>query len=229
MPLDVQLERFQALLVAMLKQHLDDFGGNPLCSLIGAGKSSPDRAAFYNGALVRYLDFNDSFLAKHETCHPSDNVSAVLAASEYANASGKEFLTALAIAYQVQCRLSEEAPVRKKGFDHTTQGAYAAAAGVAKALKLSETQIANAIAMSAVANNALRVTRTGALSHWKGLAYPNTAFSATHAAFLALRGVTGPLEVFEGNKGFKEAISGPFTINWEKENLECPQNNYKKI
>jgi 2-methylcitrate dehydratase PrpD len=42
------------------------------------------------------------------------------------------------------------------------------------------------------------------------LAYPNTAFGATHAAFLARRGITGPLEVFEGNKGFIEALAGPF-------------------
>ena len=92
-----------------------EFGGLPFCTLIGGGKSSPDRAAFYNGALVRYLDFNDSFLAKGETCHPSDNIASVLAASEYADASGKEFLVSLALAYQVQCRLSEVAPVRDRG------------------------------------------------------------------------------------------------------------------
>ncbi len=207
-------------LILMLKEHLEDFDGKPIASIIGGHKAAPDRAAFFNGALIRYLDFNDSFLAKKETCHPSDNIAAILAASEYANSSGKDFLVALGCAYQVQCRLSEEAPVRHKGFDHTTQGAYAIAAGAAKALKLSSEKIANAVAIAACANNALRVTRTGALSHWKGLAYPNTAFSATHAAFLAMRGVTGPLEVFEGNKGFWEAISGPFSIAWEKENLE---------
>src|SRR5262249_41369788 len=54
-----------------------------------------------------------------------------------------------------------------------------------------------------------------------GLAYPNTAFAATHAAFLALRGVTGPREVFEGNKGFKDSISGPFHIDWSKEGLDA--------
>src|SRR5690349_5367689 len=67
----------------MLRIHTEDFGGTPLVSLIGGGRTSPDRAAFYNGALVRYLDYNDSFLAKNETCHPSDNLSAVLAACEY--------------------------------------------------------------------------------------------------------------------------------------------------
>jgi 2-methylcitrate dehydratase len=171
--------------IKLLREHLEEFGGRPLATMIGDGRTAPDRAAFYNSALIRYLDFNDSFLAKGETCHPSDNVGAVLTASEYAGTSGKEFLTAMAVAYQLQCRLSEVAPVRAKGFDHVTQGAYAAAAGVARALRLDVQQTAHAIAISGTAFNALRVTRTGRLSHWKGLAYPNTAFSATYAAFLA--------------------------------------------
>jgi 2-methylcitrate dehydratase len=206
--------------IGYIRAHLDEFGGKPLATLIGGGKTSPDRAAFYNGALVRYLDFMDSYLAKGETCHPSDNLGAVLAAAEYADQDGETFLSALAVAYQVQSRLCDVAPVRAKGFDHTVQGAYAVAAGVARALRLDAEKTANAIAMSGTCNNALRVTRTGALSHWKGLAYPNTAFVGTHVAFLAYRGITGPEEVFEGNKGFKEAIAGPFEIDWSKENLE---------
>jgi 2-methylcitrate dehydratase len=197
-----------------------ELGGRPRCALIGGGRTAPDRAAFHNGALSRYLDFMDSYLAPGETCHPSDNLAAVLAAAELSGASGADFLTALAVAYQVQCRLSDVAPVRAKGFDHTVQGAYAAAAGVAKALALPVEQIANAIAISGTANNALRVTRTGALSHWKGLAYPNVAMAAMQAALLAAHGITGPAEVFEGNKGFRETIAGPFAIDWAKEDLE---------
>src|SRR5258707_11648090 len=188
--------------IKMLHAQLEDFGGNPLVTLIGGGKTAPDRAAFYNAALVRYLDYNDSFLARGETCHPSDNLGAVLAAGEYAGKSGKDFLTALAVAYQVQCRLSELAPVRARGFDHTTQGAYAAAAGAARALGLDKDQAANAIAISGTANNALRVTRTGRLSNWKGLAYPNKVFGAVHATFMAIRGITGPMKCLEGNKAF---------------------------
>jgi len=212
----------------MLCAQLEDFGGNPLVTLIGGGKTAPDRAAFYNSALVRYLDYNDSYLAKNETCHPSDNLGAVLAASEYARGSGKTFLTALAVAYQVQCRLSDVAPVRAKGFNHTTQGAYAIAAGVAKALGLTEVQTAHAIAISGMANNALRVTRTERLSHLKGLAYPNMAFNATHAAFLAMRGIAGPLEVFEDNEGFMEAIAGQFALDWQRENLEAVRHTSVK-
>ena len=66
------------------------------------GRTSPDRAALYHGVLVRYLDFNDSYLAKGETCHPGDSLGAVLAAAEYAKVSGKDLLAALVVAYQVR-------------------------------------------------------------------------------------------------------------------------------
>lgn len=67
--------------VRAIREHTADFGGNPLATLIGGGKTSPDRAAFFNGAAVRYLDFNDCFLGRGEACHPSDNLAPVLAAA----------------------------------------------------------------------------------------------------------------------------------------------------
>lgn len=206
--------------VQILLKYIEELGESGHCTLIGGGRTTPDRAALFNGALIRYLDFNDSYLAKGETCHPSDNIGAVLAASEFSGKSGKELLTALAVSYQVHTRLSDVAPVRHKGFDHTTQGSYAVAAGVSKALLLDHEKTANAIGISGTAFNALRVTRTGRISHWKGLAFPNTAFCGTHAAFMARGGITGPIEVFEGNKGFFDSIAGKFEIDWSKEDLE---------
>jgi len=204
-----------------VRREVEEMGGHPLCTLIGGGYTSPDRAAFHNAAAVRYLDFNDSFMAPGETCHPSDNLGPVLAAVELAGGNGRDVLVSLAVAYQVQCRLSEVAPVRARGFDHVTQGAYAVAAGTARGLGLDAAATANAIAIAGTAFNALRVTRTGSLSNWKGLAYPNTAFGAVHAAFLARAGVTGPAEVFEGNKGFMETIAGHFSIDWASEGLDA--------
>lgn len=206
--------------VELIRKQVEEFDGEGSCTLIGGGRAAPDRASFYNGALVRYLDFNDSYLSKGETCHPSDNLASVLAAVEYSNGTGRDLMTALAVAYQVQCRLSDVAPVRAAGFDHTTQGSYAVAAGVSKALGLNPTQTANAIAICGTAFNALRVTRTGMLSQWKGLAYPNTSACCTFVTLLAMRGVTGPLEVFEGEKGFMDAIAGYFQIDWSLENLD---------
>jgi 2-methylcitrate dehydratase len=206
--------------VRLVRAQVEEFDGSGPCSLVGGGSAAPDRAAFHNSALVRYLDFNDSYLAKDETCHPSDNLGAVLAAAEYAGASGRDFLAALALAYQVQCRLSDVAPVRDAGFDHVTQGAYAVAAGCSRALGLDPTRTAHAIAIAGTAFNALRVTRTGRLSHWKGLAYPNVAGAVMRTTLLARRGITGPLEVFEGEKGFMDAVAGYFELSWEAEDLE---------
>src|SRR5699024_8806960 len=203
-----------------IRELLQEQGGTPSATMIGGGQTTPERAAFYNSALSRYLDFMDSYLAPGETCHPSDNLGAVLAGAEPVGATGAELLTALAVAYQVHSRLSDEAPGRHAGFDHTTQGAYAAAASAAKAMRLPVEQIAHAVAIAGTANNALRVTRTGNLSHWKGLAYPHVAKEGTFAALLASRGITGPEEVFEGNKGFKDSIAGDFTIDWSTEDLE---------
>ncbi|MDN5896858.1 MAG: MmgE/PrpD family protein [Brevibacterium aurantiacum] len=198
---------------------IEDLDAGQGATLIGGGHTSPDHAAFFNSALSRYLDFMDAYLAKDETNHPSDNMGAVLAAAEHADASGADFLTAFAVAYQIHARLSDVAPVRDLGFDHTTQGAFAASAASAKALGLNAEQIAHAAAMAGTANVALRVTRTGDLSHWKGLAYPHVSKEGVFDALLAAHGITGPAQVFEGNKGFK-ALAGDFDLDWSAEDLE---------
>jgi 2-methylcitrate dehydratase len=207
--------------VRMIRGYINELGGTGSCTLIGGGSADVDRAAFYNSALIRYLDFNDSYLARGETCHPSDNLGAILSAGEYIGATGGDLMTALAVAYQIQCRLSDVAPVRARGFDHTVQGAYGVAAGVARILQLDPSQTANAIAVSGTAFNALRVTRTGKLSHWKGLAYPNLAACCTRATLMARCGITGPLEVIEGEKGLMDAITGYFQLSWSEEDLGC--------
>src|SRR5699024_746646 len=145
--------------IKRIKEMTEELGGNEQVTLIGGGKTNPLHASFYNGALIRYLDFNDSYLAKNETCHPSDNIAPVLAGAEYTDASGRDFLLALAIAYQIQCQLSDVAPVRDQGFDHTVQGEYGAASGISRAMKLNKEQIANAIAIAGTGFNSLRVTR----------------------------------------------------------------------
>src|SRR5207237_2650539 len=118
--------------VALLRDQVEEFDGKGVCTLIGGGRAAVDRASFYNGALVRYLDFNDSYLSKGETCHPSDHLAPVLAAVEYSNGSGRDLLTALAVCYQVQCRLSDVDPVRAAGLVLPTQGSYAVAVGGSK-------------------------------------------------------------------------------------------------
>jgi 2-methylcitrate dehydratase len=200
----------------IIREQVLEFGGEKICTLISGGKTSPDRAAFFNGTLLRYLDFMDSYLGVGQTCHPSDNLAAVLAAAEYARASGKDFLTAFAVAYEIQCRLIDSAPAEKVGFDHIIHLSYSAAAGAAKALGLKKEKIANAVAISGTAYQGLEVTRAGVLSNWKGLASANTGFGATHVSFLAKNGITGPMAVFEGPGGLFNAVRKKFSIRWKE-------------
>src|SRR5438132_930034 len=55
--------------VHAVREQVDQFGGAGGCTLIGGGQTAPDRAAFHNGALLRYLDFMDNYLGKKQSCH----------------------------------------------------------------------------------------------------------------------------------------------------------------
>ncbi len=92
--------------VACVEQAKQFGGSDARCTLIGGGNANVVYAASANTALVRYVDLMDSYLGPVSLCHPSDNVGAVLAACEHAGRSGKEFLTALAVAYQVESELT---------------------------------------------------------------------------------------------------------------------------
>lgn len=176
-----------------------------------AHRTTPDLAAFANGALVRYLDFNDTYLSL-EPAHPSDNVAAVLAAAEASQASGTRAMEAIVLAYEVQCRLCDAAALRPRGWDHVTYGPISAALGAAKVWRLPRAQTIQAVNLAAVASAALRQTRVGEVSMWKACAFSNAARNGVFAALLARDGMTGPSPIFEGEKGFMKLVSGPFQL-----------------
>lgn len=174
----------------------------------GVNRTSPDLAAFVNGVLFRYLDYNDTYLSK-EPAHPSDNFAATLAAAETAGADGRSFITATAVAYEIQCRLCDAASIRARGWDHVTYGAFSTSAAAAKLLGLDADGIEQAINLAGTPNVALRQTRAGELSEWKGCAFANASRNGVFAALLAAEGLTGPSPVFEGEMGFWKQVSGP--------------------
>ncbi len=174
-------------------------------------KTTPDLATFANGTLVRYLDFNDTYLSR-EPAHPSDNIPAILAVGEWAQASGKRVIQAIAAAYEIQCRLCDAAALRPRGWDHVTYGPLSSALGAAKVMKLSDHQMTQAVNLAGVANVALRQTRVGDLSMWKACAFSNAARNGVFAALLAKGGMTGPSPIFEGEKGFMKLVSGSFEL-----------------
>ncbi len=174
--------------------------------------SSPDQAAFVNGILIRYLDYNDTYLGM-EPAHPSDNLAAVLAAAEAAGANGREVIVATVLAYEVQCRLADAASIRSRGWDHVCYGSFSTALAAGRLLGLSIEQLEHAQAISAVGHMAMRQSRAGELSMWKGCAFANSARNGVLAAMLAAEGMTGPAPIFEGEFGFFAEVAGaPFNV-----------------
>ena len=180
-------------------------------ALIGGGLAAPDWAAFSNGVHIRYLDCNDTYLSL-EPAHPSDNWAAVMAAGQLAGADGKAWITAAAVAYEVQCRLCDAASIRARGWDHTTYGSISSTLAAAKLLGLSHEQTVHALGIAGTTGTALRLTRAGELSMWKGCAFAFAARNGVFAALLAAEGMTGPAPLFEGEMGFFQQVSGPFSL-----------------
>jgi 2-methylcitrate dehydratase len=184
----------------------------PGATLLGGGRSSVEWATFVNGLLIRYLDFNDTYLSK-EPAHPSDNLAPVLAVGESVGATGRDLLTAAVLAYEIQCRLCDAASLRKQGVDHVTYGAISSTIAAGKLMGLDVPKLVHAIGLAGVCNVALRQTRSGELSMWKGCAFANAARNGVFAATLAAAGMTGPAPIFEGDLGFMKLVTRePFAV-----------------
>jgi len=186
--------------------------GNPGATVLTTHhQGTPEAAAFANGVMFRYLDFNDTYLSK-EPAHPSDNIAAVLAVAEAERKGGKDILTAMILAYEIQCRLCDAASIRSRGWDHVTYGSFSAGLAAGYLYGLNKQELVHLQGLAATPNNAMRQTRVGELSNWKGCAFANASRNAVFAAGLAKLGMTGPSEIFEGEMGFWKQVSGEFEL-----------------
>src|SRR5467141_1569006 len=144
-------------------------------------KAPPDWAAFATGCCIRYFDYNDTYLSK-EPGHPSDNISAALAIAESIGTSGRELITAIALAYEVQCRFCDAASIRARGWDHPTYGDFSTALACANLMNLDPEKTRHAVNIAGVACAAMRQSRAGELSHWKGGAFAEAARRGVYSA-----------------------------------------------
>ena len=175
-------------------------------------RTSADLAAFANGIMTRYLDFNDFYQGPEakESGHPTDTFSAVLASAELAQRDGYAVLLGSVLAWEVYARFADGAALRDLGFDQAIN--IAAACGASKMLGLSRDQTAHTIALTTASNISLGEIRFGNVSMWKGCAAANACRNGVFSAEMASEGMTGPLEVFEGSRGFFKAVTGPFQL-----------------
>ena len=194
------------------RSYAPEVSSTPSSLVLGSRQATtPEHAAFTNGILVRYLDFNDTYLSK-EPAHPSDNIAAALSAGTAARRKGSDLLRAIVAAYEVQCRLCDAATLRTKGWDHVAYGAFSATVAASMLLGLSREEFINAVNIAGTISPALRQSRAGELSMWKGCAFANTSRDALFAAQMAKSGITGPAPIFEGVFGFEKTVSGPLEL-----------------
>jgi 2-methylcitrate dehydratase len=215
-------------LIATIREHTDQFSGVPTATLVGGGRASVDQAAFFNSVLVRYPDLLDTYLTVGGLCHPADNFGAVLAVAEHVNASGADFLLALAVAYEIQCRFSAQVPVMARGLNHALQLAMSVAAGSAKLLGLDAEHTADAIAASATDNVSLAAVHAEPVSNWKGISPAITGMRAVYATMLAGRGITGPKSLFGGPHGLVQLFDQPIDFRTADRELTSVEQTYLK-
>ncbi|HXJ02659.1 MAG TPA: MmgE/PrpD family protein [Micropepsaceae bacterium] len=187
-------------------------GGNAATIIGTKRRTSVEWAAFANGAGIRADDINDVYVGRG-TGHPSDNAAACLAAAEAAGSSGAEFLLALVLAYEVECRFLDAAYLDSHGWDHPNYALISSALAAGRLMKLTPERLTEAVNIALSGHLAMNQTRLGALSNWKGLAGPDAARNAVFAAQLARAGITGPSPIFEGEAGFFKQVSGPLDID----------------
>jgi 2-methylcitrate dehydratase len=169
----------------------------------------PVQAAFNIGAMIRWLDFNDTWLAA-EWGHPSDNLGGILAVADWlsrkAGAEGRaplvmrDVLTAMIKAHEIQGIIALENSFNKVGLDHVVLVKVATAAVVSQLLGLPRETIINALSQAFVDGQALRTYRHA----------PNTGSRKSWAAGDATsRGVRLALISATGEMGYPTALSAP--------------------
>ncbi len=178
-------------------------------SVIGAGKrSSPDLASFANGAAFRYYDLNDSYTSPTAgTVHPSDHFAPCLAIAEAERANGQQFMTAIVLAYEINCRLTDAFDAAPRGWDLPVYSLPAVALAAGKLMKLPPERLVQAVNLALNDHIPMGQTRTQTNSDWKGIADAEAGRNAVFAAALARSGLTGPAPIFEGRKGFFQLVA----------------------
>lgn len=203
---------FNAEPVRIARKLAKDVKSRSSSTLLGTRiKTSPDLAAFVNGTMIRYFDYNDTYLSR-EPAHPSDNIGACLAVAEAEKSSGRELLASIILAYEIQCRLCDSADIRHRGWDHVNYGLVSVSLAASKLMGLSVNEMADAVNIALNSHIAMRQVRAGELSMWKGCSFSNAARNAVFSAMLARKGMTGPSPIFEGEMGFWKQVSGTFDL-----------------
>jgi 2-methylcitrate dehydratase len=187
----------------------------------------PVQAAFNIGAMIRWLDFNDTWLAA-EWGHPSDNLGGILAVADYLARGGshvtmRDVLVAMIQAHEIQGVLALENSFNRVGLDHVLLVRIASTAVVTRMLGGSRDQIINAVSNAFIDGGALRTYRhapnTGSRKSW---AAGDATSRAVQQAFFALKGEMGyPSALTARVWGFQEVLFNGQTVVVPEQGFGC--------
>jgi 2-methylcitrate dehydratase PrpD len=184
------------------------FGGNQQASVFAqASKSSASHAALLNGVMI------GGFESEHvgHVSHPAGTVTpAALAIAEVQDSTGKDFLTAVTLGYEVVCRIGEAQTGKvetERGFHNpSANGPFSAAAAVGKLLGFDSATIANAMGIAGShAGGLVEYAWEGEMT--KRLHLGRATQLGMESALLASNGFTGPATILEGSYGYLQAFS----------------------
>ena len=187
-----------------------DMGGKAESHVIGFGDQLPAvSTALVNSLMIRALDFNDIYW-KDDPSHPSDIIPAALSAAEKVDASMKDVIVAIVLAYEFEMRLCLFAKpgVRERKWHHATLTQFVSPIVAGKILGLNVEQMVNAIGINGSHNHTIGCPTAGKLTMMKNTVDPMAVQSGVFAALLAQKGYTGTEKVFEGKEGFMDAFIG---------------------
>jgi 2-methylcitrate dehydratase len=179
-------------------------------------KSTIELASFVNTSMSRYLDFMDTYTHAGEYVHPEDAIASILAVAEAGKRTGRDVIASTVLAYEIACRFVDFATIRTRGWDHVIWITMASSLSTSKLMRIPPEQMANALSIAVANNIPLRQIRIGGLSMWKGLTVAYASMAGTFASDLASRGITGPHQIYEGEKGFFNQVTGKKGLSIKK-------------
>lgn len=208
-----------------IEELIKESGHPEEATVFGSGlRTSCLNATLANGAMVRYLDYNDTaFILQGEIYrtgyHPSEVIPAILALAERQHLSGSDVITAIVMGYDLSLSFLEGVVgpgMEKRGWNGDTRGAYIMPLIAGKMLGLNEAQMENAVGISGSCHAILGILDTPAEEYTmtKNIRFPTMAYGGIWAAMLAQKGFTGPTSIIEGHDGFIEVImQGEYDLN----------------
>ncbi len=186
----------------IVRKVIESFRASGPSSIVGSGaKTLPHYAALVNGVMLRYWDFNDTYLFPMgkmlSGSHPSEIIPTCLAVGEAEQIDGKEFIVSVVLGYELSGRFIhaiKQRPLENRGWNFDTRGAYITPLVAGRLMKLNVSQMENAFGISGCRDMILEIVDAAAETYTmtKNMRFPYAGHNGILAAMLAREGFTGP-------------------------------------